>query len=228
MLSVARSGGAIPSRRSPTEPDSGGESQDRSFPLEEEAGSGAAAEMVPAAEMAREAAVVPRRQSSHEQAMVPEEVVRLIRDESFQPGPRPAIFNPENNQVRTYYAVGQKVVARVKLTRAARFCVADSGCSRSRRRTARSARRRSSDGATAAAPRAAAPSPPAATTRSADATAASTRPPRRKTTPHARLRPFRRTRRAGSTRYNRLNALRGVSGAQERVVPVSRVLVGAL
>ena len=96
MLSVARSGGAIPSRRSPTEPDSGGESQDRSSPLEEEAGSGAAAEM-------REAAVVPRRQSSHEQAMVPEEVVRLIRDESFQPGPRPAIFNPENNQVRTYY-----------------------------------------------------------------------------------------------------------------------------
>ena len=103
MLSVARSGGAIPSRRSPTEPDSGGESQDRSSPLEEEAGSGAAAEMAPAAEMAREAAVVPRRQSSHEQAMVPEEVVRLIRDESFQPGPRPAIFNPENNQVRTYY-----------------------------------------------------------------------------------------------------------------------------
>ena len=111
MLSVTRSGGAIPSGRSPTEPDSGGESQDRSSPLEEEAGSGAAAEMAPAAEM-REAAVVPRRQSSHEQAMVPEEVVRLIRDESFQPGPRPAIFNPENNQVRTYYTPSNTLRAK--------------------------------------------------------------------------------------------------------------------
>ena len=62
------------------------------------------------------------RRSKHGQAMPPDEVVRLLRDGCFQPGPRPAIFNPENNQVRTYHAVGaQRSVARVKLTRAARF-----------------------------------------------------------------------------------------------------------
>jgi hypothetical protein len=41
-----------------------------------------------------------RQQSTQEQAMLPSEVVALIHDVAFQPGPRPSMFDESQGQVR--------------------------------------------------------------------------------------------------------------------------------